>query len=128
MATKPTRPPRGLGRDGRALWRAIAGQVHGDGLGLDARELELLESACRERDMLGSIQEALEDAPPTVKGAQGQLVAHPLLGEARRSRQTIATLLKAIGLEDPLVAKVGRGSRTTSSQARDAVMSRYGRA
>lgn len=124
MATKPVRPPKGLAKTGAALWRSIAGQMHADGLQPDARERELLEAACRERDMLAGIEEALTGEPRTVRGAQGQIVAHPLLGEARRSRQSIAGLLKAIGLEDPMLAKPGSGSRTTSWQARAAAQSR----
>jgi hypothetical protein len=85
-----------------------------------------LESACREQDMLALIEAALVDAPLTVKGAQSQLVAHPLIGEARRSRAQIASLLKAIGLDDPsLAASSGRGSRTTSTSARRAALTRH---
>ena len=101
MSTKPTRPTGGLEAPGRALWRSLAMQVHDDGATFDARELALLTAACREADMLDSIERALDGQPRTVKGAQGQLVAHPLLGEARRSRQTIHSLLKGIGLDDP---------------------------
>jgi hypothetical protein len=60
-----------------------------------------------------------------VRGAQGNLVAHPLIGEARRSRAAIQSLLKTIGLEDPAAEGKGRGSRTTSTQARTAAMRRH---
>jgi P27 family predicted phage terminase small subunit len=126
MSTKPARTPKNLAPEGRALWRAIASQVAEDGLELDQRELKLLESACREQDMLSRIEAALVDAPLTVKGAQSQMVAHPLIGEARRSRAQIASLLKAIGLDDPsLAASSGRGSRTTSTSARRAALTRH---
>ena len=126
MSTKPARAPKDLASEGRSLWRAIALQVAEDGLKLDQRELKLLESACREQDMLSRIELALTTAPLTVKGAQSQLVAHPLIGEARRSRAQIASLLKAIGLDDPGADSVsGRGSRTTSTSARSAAMSRH---
>lgn len=126
MSTKPARTPKNLAAEGRTLWRAIASQVAEDGLKLDQRELKLLEAACREQDMLARIEAALVDAPLTVKGAQAQLVSHPLIGEARRSRSQIASLLKAIGLDDPGVgAGGGRGSRTTSVSARAAANARY---
>ena len=126
MSTKPARTPKNLASEGRTLWRAIASQVAEDGLKLDQRELKLLESACREQDMLSRIEFALVDAPLTVKGAQAQMVSHPLIGEARRSRAQIASLLKAIGLEDPgAAAGGGRGSRTTSTAARTAALTRY---
>ena len=128
MSTKSARRPRNLASEGRALWRQIASQVAEDGLELDQRELKLLESACREQDMLARIEAALADAPLTVKGAQNQLVAHPLISEARRSRAQIAALLRAIGLEDPTLARgSGRGSRTSSTQARAAAAARHHR-
>lgn len=75
--------------------------------------------------MLAQISAALEGQPMTVRGAQGQPVAHPLLGEARRSRAAIHSLLRQIGLEDPDAGKVGRGGRTTSTAARAAAMTRH---
>ena len=126
MSTKPARAAKNLASEGRSLWRAIASQVAEDGLELDQRELKLLESACREQDMLARIEAALVDAPLTVKGAQSQMVSHPLIGEARRSRAQIASLLKAIGLDDPSAdSGRGRGSRTTSTSARGAAFSRH---
>lgn len=127
MTVVAARVPSGLGDEGRRLWRSIASQVAEDGLELDQRELNLLRSAAREADMLVKIEAALEDQPMTVRGAQGQMVAHPLLSEARRSRTTIASLLKQLSLVDPgLSVDIGRGGRTTSTQARSAAMTRYG--
>jgi len=118
--------PSDLGASGRALWREIARQVAQDGLILDAREAVLLTMACREADQLAVIEDALVDASLMVRGSQGQQVAHPLLGEARRSRTTIAALLGKIGLEDPLAAAgPGRGARTTPAMARGAASSRH---
>lgn len=126
MPIRPVRPPAELADAGRKLWRSIAKQVAEDGLILDARELALLAEACREADMLASITAALDGEPRTVRGAQGQLVAHPLIGEARRSRQAMHSLLKDIGLTDPAEQGKGSGSRTTSWQARAAAQVRNG--
>jgi hypothetical protein len=118
----PGQGPRGVGAGVVALHHR---QVAGDGWQLDARELHLLTAACREADMLAHIEETLVGQPMTARGAQGQMVSHPLLGEARRSRTTIAGLLEQIGLEDPLLdGKDGTGSRTTSWQAREAAQAR----
>jgi hypothetical protein len=77
--------------------------------------------------MLERLEAELVDAPMMMKGAQGQQVANPLISEARRSRTTVAALLKQIGLVDPLLSgKTGSGSRTTSWQARAAAQTRYG--
>lgn len=119
-------PPTTLGRSGRALWREIAGQVAADGLVLDAREAVLLTLACRETDQLAIIEDALVGASLMVRGSQGQEVAHPLIGEARRSRTTIAALLGKIEMEDPLAAAgPGKGARTTPGMARGAANSRH---
>lgn len=126
---RPVAPPSGLGRDGKRLWRRIAVQVAEDGAHMDGRELHWLELACAETDALAEIEAALQGQPRTVKGAQAQMVAHPLIGEARRSRAAVATWLAKLDLVDPDVraAGSGRGSRTTSAQARAAALSRqYG--
>lgn len=112
-------------RSCRATLVHVVAQVAGDGLQLDAREVALLTAACREADVLARIEDELADAPVTTVGAQGQTVAHPLIGEARRSRQTVAALLRQIGLEDPAVASPGSGSRTTPWQARAAAQARH---
>lgn len=125
MTVKAPKPPRDLGARGRALWRRITTQVAEDGLELDKRELELLRCAATETDMLNIIETAFAGQPAVVKGAQGQLVAHPLLGEARRSRAAIASLLKQIGLVDPMDIPTARGSRTTSTSARAAALARH---
>ncbi|MBM0125603.1 hypothetical protein [Pimelobacter simplex] len=124
MSVKAARCPANLGTEGRRLWREIAAQVAADGLELDRKELELLRSAAAEADMLARIEAGLVDEPTVVTGAQGQRVAHPLLGEARRSRAAIAALLKQIQLAPP-AEPVGKGGRTTSTQARSAAMSRH---
>jgi len=108
------------------LCGGIAGQVAQDGLVLDAREAHLLAMASREADQLAVIEAALDGASVMVRGSQGQEVAHPLIGEARRSRTTIAALLGKIEMEDPLAAaEPGKGSRTTGAMARGAANSRH---
>lgn len=123
MSVKAARCPRNLGTEGRRFWREITSQVASDGLELDRKELELLRAAAAEADQLARIEAALVDEPPVVKGAQGQAVAHPLIGEARRSRQAIASLLRQVSMQPPSEV-TGSGSRTTSTQARAAAMAR----
>ena len=123
---RPMRAPAALSKPGRTLWKSVAHQLADDGLVLDARDRELLEQACREADVLAEIEDALVGAPKTVKGAQGQIVAHPLIGEARRSRTTMMTLLGKLDLADPTsAAGGGSGSRTTPWQARAAAQARH---
>lgn len=126
MGTSKPRQPAGLGKAGAALWRSLVGQLDSDGLLPDAREVEWLTMACMERDQLAHLMDALKGEPLTVLGSAKQLVAHPLVGECRQSRNAIAGLLARIGLEDPQAAEgVGSGSRTTSQSARRAALTRH---
>ncbi|GAA1951233.1 hypothetical protein [Microbacterium deminutum] len=100
---KPVRAPVGLGIAGRALWKQIAADWAENESIPDAREARLLADACREADVLAFLQAELDRLMKTTGtlttfGAQGQLVTHPHVGEARRSRAQIASLLKSIEL------------------------------
>jgi hypothetical protein len=127
MAAKKPKTPSNLRESGANLWRSIVAQVSADGLVLDARELRWLHDACDEADQLAALMVALAGAELTVLGSQRQPVANPLIGEARRCRVTIAGLLARVGLEDPeaVAAGSGRGSRTTSTAARRAALTRH---
>lgn len=121
--------PTGLGAEGRALWRDVAGQVAQDGLELDARERRWLRDACAEADLIATLSNGLDGAPLLVRGSQGQDVAHPLIAEVRQHREALGRLLARLRLDEPDdAAQVGRGSRTTSWAARSAALTRHGRA
>lgn len=130
--TKAIPVPSDLRTAGRALWRDIAKQWADDGLVPDARERRFLADACREADIAAALDAQINTALATgqliVKGSQGQPVAHPLLSEARASRTAIRVTLAKIGFQDPAdEERVGRGQRTTSTQARAAAFTRHGR-
>lgn len=101
---RPVPVPAGIGSAGRRLWRSIAAQWASDGLEPDARERDWLAAACRERDLLASIDAALDAAVEagelTVKGSRGQMVAHPLFAEARSARSFITATLNRLGFDD----------------------------
>ncbi|MFI5495288.1 hypothetical protein [Actinoplanes sp. NPDC051859] len=85
--------PRDLREAGKRLWAAVQADFD---LGPD--EIGALSEACRTLDELEDIRTALKDAPLTVTGSQGQIVAHPLLAEARRHRELLARLLERLNL------------------------------
>jgi 1,6-anhydro-N-acetylmuramate kinase len=87
--------PIGLGTAGTALWNEILGDV-GDGWRLDARELHLLERACRCADELLALQAAVDRDGVTTIGSRGQTVTHPALAEARQLRLVQLRLLSAL--------------------------------
>lgn len=91
---KPTRPP-GLGTAGGRFWRQITSDF-----ALNTAEMALLEHVCRTIDVLARLDDALADAPLTVRGSQGQERENPLLSEARLQRSSLAQLLRQLALPD----------------------------
>ena len=92
--------PKGLGTAGRRLWRDVLADV-ADGWELDARDVALLEAACRAADRAAALDEAVESDGLMVPGSQGQRVLHPAVAEARLQRQLVATLLAKVELAPP---------------------------
>lgn len=124
MVTKTRmKPPAGLGTDGKALWQAVAEQVAGDGLQLDARERRWLADAASEADLVAVLTAALRGAPLMVRGSQNQDVANPLLAEVRQHREALGRLLARLRLDDPATASGAH--RYTTTQARDAAFARW---
>jgi ABC-type hemin transport system ATPase subunit len=118
--TRP-RMPAGFGPRGRAFWRSVVTDF-----ALRADEVLVLEHAARTVDVLARIDEALADAPLTVKGSMGQLVEHPLMSEGRAQRAALARLLAQLKLPDSDArAVVTAGQRSVAARA--AVMERWNR-
>ena len=91
------RPPRGLEREGRALWRAMHREFSFD---QEPGTLAILEQACRTRDEIDRLETAMEGQPYTVLGAAKQPVVNPLVSEARFQRALLAQLISRLGLPD----------------------------
>jgi hypothetical protein len=105
--------PSGLSTGGRRLWRAVTRDMD-----LRPDEVLILEHAARTVDLLGCIDDALTEAPLTVKGSMGQLVEHPLVSESRAQRATPARLLAQLKLPDSDArAVVSAGERTSRARA-----------
>lgn len=85
--------PEDLREPGQRLWAAVM-----DDFDLGPDEIGALSEACRTLDELEDIRAALKDVKLTVTGSQGQIVAHPLLAEARRHRDLLARLLERLNL------------------------------
>ncbi len=114
------RPPTGLGKRGRALWKSIISDLDED-WELDARELHLLERACRCADELRELEAALDADGPTVAGSRGQVTVHPALSEARQLRLVQLRLLSALALPDG----EARPASASSQRARKAADARW---
>jgi hypothetical protein len=91
------RPPAGLQKSGKALWRKITGEFD---LQYEPDRLELLFQACKTADQIAELDEAAVDAPLTVKGSKGQPVISPFIAEARVQRGLLAQLLSRMNFDE----------------------------
>jgi phage terminase small subunit len=118
------KPPKGLSKPGRDLWRKILGDPAPE-WELDARELHFLREACQAADQLEELDAAVECDGVTAPGSRGQVVVHPALSEARQLRLVQLRLLSAIEMSDP---KADAHSATpTQLRARRAAAARWNR-
>ncbi len=116
--------PTGLAKQGKALWKSFLSDLEDD-WDLDARELYLLERACRCADELALLEKAIDGDGVTVAGSRDQTIVHPALSEARQLRLVQLRLLSSIEMADPS----DPGSQTSTpaqAQARRAARSRWG--
>ena len=89
--------PDGLGEKGRRLWDAVSGDFE-----LAEHELAVLEEACRVRDQVEKLREAVEKDGTMISSSQGSRL-HPAIAESRQQRLALARLLATLavpGLED----------------------------
>lgn len=101
MVVEQAKPPRGLGVDGRRLWRSVAEELAEDGLELTATERYWLASACKLVDQAAVVEAELTCAPLYLKGSMGQQVANPLIGELRQLHLAINLTLARIKTDVP---------------------------
>lgn len=88
----PLKPPSGLRKSGRALWRAVVADFD-----LDEHELQQLREACRTTDLLDRLQTVLDDEGVMAESSQGVRV-HPAAVELRQQRVVLARLLAALNI------------------------------
>lgn len=111
--------PAGLGERAAALWEGVTSKYE-----LRVDELYVLESCCREVDLIDSMVERQKSEDLIGKGSMGQPVAAPLVSELRQHRSTLAALMKQLKLPD----EDGRAAQNTSDAARKAANARWGNA
>ncbi|WP_269303393.1 hypothetical protein [Aeromicrobium sp. HA] len=93
--TAPPKPPTGLKREGRRLWRSVT-----DAFDLAVHEEQLLAEACRQADRLAELDRAIRQAPLTVVNSRGDEVTHPLRVEARMLAAQFARTLASLRMPD----------------------------
>ncbi len=117
MTTNHPRPPRGTGRAGAALWRAVLAEYE-----LEEHELLLLREAVRTVDVLDDLALLVARDGAVVGSSQGDR-AHPALVEARQQRIALARLLAALRLP---AGEESEGGRDRRPQRRVGVRGVYG--
>ncbi|WEG10425.1 hypothetical protein PU630_07750 [Microbacterium horticulturae] len=105
------RPPAGLSTKSAKFWRETLKLFE-----LDPPELQILEYACREFDLIQRMDAALVDLPLVVPGSNGQDVSHPLLAEVRQHRVTFSQLLNRLALPDAVTADMKSAARSQHAQ------------
>ncbi len=123
--TKRRQPtvPKGLSPAGRALWSTVVKTWD-----LRPDELAILAEACRTKDELARLEDAMKSADVLTKGSAGQTVVHPLYEAVRQHRRVLAEQLRGIGLPDDPADDQGTlfpGAGQTSSAARDLAHRRW---
>ena len=92
--------PKGLKTAGLALWRLTVEGVEPKWK-LTVDDLTVLEECCRLRDTEARLQRRVDHEGVTVKGSEGQMVAHPLLRELRMTRALVMTNIKKVQINKP---------------------------
>lgn len=108
--SKTPSAPKGLAATGRRLWRAILADYE-----LEQHELLVLTEACRVADRLDRLATEAEGAPLTVENARGDVVANPLLCEARQQEIVFTRLIASLRLpvDDSQIRPQRRGGART---------------
>lgn len=119
---KPIAPPKGLPAAGVPLWRSVTRHWAADHLVPDARELRLLEDACREAAMQTMLENELDEEVAAgklkVKGSMGQPVVNTLVAECRKSRAQVAALLNKLDMSAPAEQTPGAGKMSAAEAGR----------
>jgi hypothetical protein len=90
LAEKVPKPPAGLKRSGRALWRAVVSDYE-----LTEHEASLLREAARTVDLLDRLEAELSGGELMTVTSQGPRV-NPCAAELRQQRIAFARLLAAL--------------------------------
>ena len=103
------KPPAGLARPGRQLWRDILREWE-----LDARELAILKRAAKQADTNDALEKAIRRDGLMIEGASGQRRLNAAVSELRQGQLALARLLGQMALP---AADGSAGATATSRKA-----------
>jgi hypothetical protein len=90
------RMPKGLGYQGRKLWRSVADEFD---LDAEPHKLRILFDACKTADLIDQLEKGMAGQSLTVLGSARQLTIHPIISELRFARGLLAQLLARLNFE-----------------------------
>ena len=113
MTEKRPKPPAGLEKAGRRVWREIL-----DEFALDSRERIVLEQACRQLDAVAALEAEIHESGLVSRGSRGQPRLSGSVTELRQSRLAAAKLLSELALPDveDTTAASRRGRRAADAR------------
>lgn len=109
---KIPRAPAGLGKSGRALWRAVLADFE-----LDEHESAILTQACRLSDLCDTLQGTIDVEGVMSESSQGARV-HPAAVELRQQSLALARLMTSL--------RIPQGEDDGRTQRRGGVRGVYG--
>jgi hypothetical protein len=108
--TKPAKSaPRGLGPDGKALWRNVTREFE-----FNSAETELLRQLCVVVDEIAQLRCVLAELGPMVKGSKGQPVLSPVFAQLVSHRKLFDELVVALAL--PIEGEAAGQRRSAKSK------------
>jgi hypothetical protein len=96
------RVPKGLGVEGKRLWKAITSEFE-----CEEQELIALEQCCRALDLAARLAAELDaEKSLTVTGSRGQTRPHPLIASTQSAWLTFGRLYASLRLPESTNANV----------------------
>lgn len=124
---RKTDRPAWLGDAGRFVWDSTM-----DAYDLRADEIVVLESLCREVDLVDEMWREVRASSFLIEGSQGQQVLNPLLAELRQHRALVSALCGRLSLPDLVEEKGLHGAGLAvvpdANGQRSGGLSRWGKA
>lgn len=114
MTEKRPKPPAGLEKAGKRVWREILAEFD-----LDARELLVLEQAARQADAVTALEAEIDESGLVSRGSRGQMRLSTSVTELRQARLAVAKLLSELALPDD------EGQTASGRHARKAAEARW---
>lgn len=89
-----TRPPRGLGKDGRRLWRAVTTDAVA---WLAPTDVTLLQLLCEAADERAELKRSVDEHGRFFTTSKGYVVPHPAVGQLRTLEERMTSWLSLLG-------------------------------